>query len=256
MADENEQVETEEQDAEVSESEARDGAIEDAGEKTYSQEQFSGLLNAKQEETAARQNAQAEAATLRENNEQLQRQLEEANKPKETELSEEEAGEMVTMGELHNFGKKLADNLTSAIKTQQDADKEATLKQKRSQNAQDLAKTHTVKAMGEGLDAQTVINEGVGYLQANHPTLYRAALASPNCASELYKLCTTFVPEIIKRAAAKKNAILANKLDQSGNPSLPSGSAPTSEGTDFLESLIDGSISEADVENMVLEEQK
>ncbi len=239
-------------DGTVSEQEAVDEAIKDAEPKTYTEEQFSGLLRDKQLAESTRQQAVAEAAAAREFSEQLRRDLEEARKPKETELSEEDALEGVTRGELHQFGKNLVENVTKAISRQRETDKAATLKERRAQDATNLKKTHNVKTMGQGLDAQTVIDEGASYLQMNHPTLFKAAMEGPNAASELYKLCTTFVPDIIKRVAVRNNAHLAIKLDESdGTP--PSGSSPSATpGESLLEGILLGSVTEADCNKMIL----
>jgi len=209
-------------------------------------------LRDKQTAETNRQAAQVEAATVRETNEQLRRELAEARKPKETELSEEDALEPVTRGELHSFGKNLVSNVTKAISTQRETDQAKSLKQQQARDAQSLIKTHTVKSVGQGLDAETVINEGAAYLQTHHPSLYKAAMESPNCASELYKLCTTFVPEIIKRVAAKNNAKLANKLDESGQTPPSGASPPSTEGDSLLEGIIDGSVTEADCDKLIL----
>lgn len=242
-------------DGAVSEQAAVDGAIEDAEGKTYSEDQFSGLLRDKQIAESNRQAAQAEAAAAKEANEQLHRELEEARKPKDTELSEEDALEPVTRGEMAKRDKALVENITKAVSTQRETDRAATLAQQRAQDVENLKKTHTIKSMGQGLDAQSVVDEGALYLRTHHPTLFKAAMESPNAATELYKLAITFVPDIVKRVAVKNNAKLAAQLDDSGGTS-PSGSGPSkTEGEGLLESLLDGSITEADVDKMVLEAQ-
>lgn len=247
-----EQESTDELDTEVSDKEATDDAIKDAEPKTYSEEQFGGLLRDKQTAETNRQVAVAEAAVAREANEQLRRELEEAQKPQETELSEEEAREEVTRGELIKRDKALVESITKAISTQRETDKSTTLKERRAQDVENLKKTHTVKTMGQGLDAQTVVDEGGLYLQTHHPTLFKAAMESPNAASELYKLCTTFVPDIVKRVAAKNNAKLATKLDESGETPPSGSSPPATEGESLLQGILDGSVSEADVDKMIL----
>lgn len=256
MAEENENQEGVESpgetDVEVSDSEATDAAIKEAEPKTYTEEQWNGLMKDKQTEVKTRQTAAAEAAAAREANEQLRRELAEAQKPKEIELSEEDALEPVTRGEMVKRDKALVESITKAISTQRKTDRATTLSQQRAQDVENLKKTHTVKTMGLGLDAQTVVDEGAAYLQANHPTLFKAAMESPNAASELYKLCTTFVPDIIKRVATRNNAKLATKLDESGETPPSGSSPPAAEGESLLEAILDGTVSEADVDGMVL----
>lgn len=242
-------------DGAVSNKEAVDGAIEDAEPKTYSEEQFGGLLRDKQVAESNRQAAQADAAAAKEANEQLHRELVEAQRPQETELSEEDALEPITRGELVRSNKALVENITKVFSEQRKTDRAETLQQQRAQDVVNLKKTHTVKNMGQGLDARSVVDEGALYLRTNHPALFKAAMESPNAASELYKLSIAFVPEITKRAATKNNSVLATKLDESGE-TPPSGSAPAaSEEEGLLEGILDGSVSEADLDAMVLSAQ-
>lgn len=211
--------------------------------KTVPQEQFSGLLREKRAEASARQQAQADAAATRETNEQLRKELEEAKKPQPTELSEEDAAEPITRGEDLRNRNKLIKDIGDMVATKIEQGRATTLVERRSANAQALTKTHTVEAMGEGLDANTVVNEGAAWLQANKPHLFKAAIQGGDSASELYDLAITYVPEIKKRFQAHQNAILANKLDTSSD-TPPSGGGPAGEAADLLHTLMTSSPAE------------
>lgn len=244
-------VGVEEPDPEVSDEEAAAGAVDDAEEKTYTQDQFSGLLRDKQASDSARQTAQADAAAVRAQNEELRRQVEDAKKPQETELSEEEANEAPTRAEMRAFGKQIVTEVVKAVKTDEEKTKVTSLKQKQAEDAQALVKSHTVKAKGQGLDAQTVIDQGAAYLQVHHPQLYKAARASPNAASELYRLAITFVPEIRAKEELRRNTELASKLNLEGD-NLPPGGGGSGGGSEdgLLMKMLSGELTESEVEAM------
>jgi len=225
----------------------------EAEEPTYNQEQWGGLLRDKQNETTARQQAQAEAAAHKALNEQLKQQLAEQSAPKEPQLSEDEAAEPVTRAELLNFGKSIAENIGKQLESQKATEKTQDIKQQQQTDAKNLQQTHTVKAKGPGLDAAAVLNEGTAYLQQNNPEMLKAAMKSPNFASQLYDLCLTFVPEIRKRNELRQKTLLAAQLNLNPKPpggGVGGGGAPGGDSDDVLFGIIDGTISETDVDKM------
>lgn len=236
---------------EDSEQQEIDDTIKDE-EKTYTQEQFSGLLRDKQTSDVARQEAQAEAAAARQANEELQRRVEQAEKPKETELDEETADEPVLQRDLHAFGKKLVETITKAVGDQTQKTQSANLKKEQAQNARNLLKTQTVKVAGSGLDAMSVISEGTAYLRQHYPKLLEAAVGESDGAEQIYNLSIALVPDIKKRADLKRNSSLARQLDDAGNPLPPgSGGGGGSEEEAILMSIVDGSMPEGEVDKLM-----
>lgn len=236
---------------EDSEQQQIDDTIKDE-EKTYTSEQFSGLLRDKQTSDTARQEAQAEAAAARQANEELQRKLEQAEKPKDEGLDEETADEPVLQRDLHAFGKKLVDTITKAVGEQSQRSQSANLKKEQAQNARNLLKTQTVKTAGVGLDAMSVISEGTAYLRQHYPKLLEAAMGEPDGAQQIYELSTALVPDIKKRMDIKRNSSLAKQLDETGNP-LPPGSGGGGGGEEeaVLMSIMDGSMPEVEVDKLM-----
>lgn len=234
---------------EVSDEQATEDAIEEAEPKTFTQEQFSGLLRDKQAGELAHSQTRADLAASRLREEELRQQAE--VKP-DVELSEEEAAEPVNRGELHNFRRNLVDEITKSVSKKTEKDKVDNINQQKAEDATSLVKSHTVKSKGQGLDARTVIDEGAPYLAIHHKTQYEAAMRSSNCASELYNLSIALVPEIRARAETRRNLLLAKKLDESGDtPPSGGGSAPTGGDESILMSILDGSMPESELDKLM-----
>jgi len=114
---------------------------------------------------------------------------------------------------------------------QQEAQKEAIKKaaERMNRSATKLEKEFTIEKTGEGLDANTVINEGVPWLAVNEPELLKAAKSSDDPARKVYELAVKFVPSISERAIKKMNSKLLDSIKTGripkGGGAIPARSA-------------------------------
>ena len=164
--------------------------------KTYTEEQFKGLLADKQAEVKKRQQLEQQLAEVKAEKEQ--------GKPQPS--GEKEGGseddKPMTVG---RFKKMMAEEK----KAQTEAD--FALRDARSREA--ALTEYTAESKGEGLDFETVITEGAKSLTEGDLLAIRKAKEP---AKEKYRRCVMLTPELNERAEAFRNSGLLEKIKLTG----------------------------------------
>lgn len=254
-------------DSKAADTDAIDDAIKDSEPAVEDTPQFKGLLRDRQADRAALSQANAELAVIRAQSEEMKKTIEELKKSKDEplQLSEEEAFEPVTRGELlktlkstlDNHFKKVAENVNNVLETRELQGKNLNLKKNQAADAQALMRTNTIKTKGLGLDAKSVVNEAVQYLANTDPEYLEFLSKQPDYASRIYKLATgePLIPTIGQRVEIRRNAILAQKLDQKGNEPK-GGGAPSGDDLSIFEAIMSsgGQMSDDNLDKMFSEE--
>ena len=202
----------------MSETEVKTEAAEQKTEeaKTYSEEQFKGLLADKQSEVKKRQ--------------QVEQQLAEAMaQKKQTPPSGESEGSSedrpMTVGQ---FKKMMAEER----KTNADADFE--LRHARSREG--ALKEYTAEKCGQGLDFETVIAEGEISLTEGDRLAIRQA---EDPAAEKYRRCVMLTPALSEKAQAFQNSGMLEKIKLTGKVPATGGAAETTAATGDVSNMSD-----------------
>jgi hypothetical protein len=190
--------------------------------KTYSAEQFNGLLADKQAEVKKRQDAEKLAAQLQEQLSQVK------SRPSRETEGDDEDNKPLTMAQ---FRKLLAE--------QKKADEETAFAQRQTASEKKLATELTAESCGEGLDYASVIAAGEKNLTEGDKLAIRQA---DNPAMEKYRRCILLTPELIQKQEEVRTSRLLEKIKLTGR-------VPASGGGDS-----DRKVSTADVSRMSEEE--
>jgi hypothetical protein len=129
----------------------------------------------------------------------------EINKKEQAEAKD--PNETITRGEMLNSLKEVATEIVNKLTTEnqkRETKREQDEAQKRLVNsANTLQREFTEQTAGKGLDATTVIKEGIQWLAVNEPELLAAARNSADPARKIYKLAITHVPVLVERVKDK-----------------------------------------------------
>ena len=172
-----------------------EAAEEKTEAKTYSEEQFKGLLADKQAEVKKRQSIEAELAELK----AKQTQTPPSGKNEGSEKSEDAP---LTVSQ---FKKLLAEE------RQAEADK--TFRQLEAETAETAKQKFTAESQGEGLDYDSVISAGENSLTEGDKLAIRQ---SKDPAAEKYRRCIFNTPELNEKAEAVKTAKLLENVKLKG----------------------------------------
>ena len=187
---------------------AENGSEEGKSEaKTYTAEQFNGLLADKQSEVRKRQEAEKMAAQLQEQLTQLK-----PRPSRETEGTDEESSPLT----MAQFKKLLAE--------QKKADEDNAFTQRQSVSEQKAAAELTAEKCGEGLDFTSVIAAGEVNLTEGDKLAIRQ---SDNPAMEKYRRCILLTPELAEKQEAVRTSRLLEKIKLTGR--VPASGGGTSD---------------------------
>ncbi len=174
--------------------------------RTYSEEQFNGLLADKQAEVKKRQDIEKQLAEVKE------------KLPKEN-LQQSDNDRALTVGEF----KKL-------MAHQRKADADADFDLRQAQSRETATKEYTAEKYGDGLDFETVLAEGEKNLTEGD---LLAIKQSKNPAAEKYRRCVALTPELSQRSEAFRNSNMLEQIKLTGRvPATGSATEVTASGSD------------------------
>lgn len=117
--------------------------------------------------------------------------------------------EPVTRGELkstiENVVNKVVSTIEGSRKKDEDARQSKESERRLNESCRKLGEEFTEAKAGKGLDAATVLRNGLPWLAQNEPELLAAARNSSDPARKIYKLALTHVPELMERFDAQRN---------------------------------------------------
>ena len=175
--------------------ESKDELNESAEPKTYTEEQFNGLLADKQAEVKRRQELQRQVDELKAKDSQTL-------PPGENGGSSDDENRPVTIAE---FKKLMAEQRTS------DAEADFALREKQSTEA--AIKEYTAEKCGEGLDFESVVSAGGSSLTEGDLLAIRQ---SKDPAAEKYRRCVMLTDELSQKAQALRNSDMLEKIKLTG----------------------------------------
>ena len=192
----------------MNETEVKTEAAEQKTEeaKTYSEEQFKGLLADKQSEVKKRQQVEQQLA-------EVMAEKGQSKTPPSGESEGSSEDRPMTVGQ---FKKMMAEER----KTNADADFE--LRHARSKEA--AVKEYTAEKCGQGLDFETVIADGEISLTEGDRLAIRQA---EDPAAEKYRRCVMLTPQLSEKAQAFQNSGMLEKIRLTGKVPATGGSAET-----------------------------
>jgi hypothetical protein len=164
--------------------------------KTYTEQQFSGLLADKQAEVRKRQEAEKRAAELEARLSELQ------NRPSRESEGSSEDEKPLTMAQF----RKLMDQ-------QRKADQESAWALRQAESDRKAAAEMTAQTCGEGLDFASVIAAGEKNLTEGDKLAIRQA---DNPAMEKYRRCILLTPELAEKQEAVRTSRLLEKIKLNG----------------------------------------
>jgi len=178
--------------------------------KTYSEEQFKGLLADKQSETKKRQAIETELADLR-----------------STQTQTPTAGDMAGDSDdapmtVSQFKKMLAE--------ERQTDSDARFNALEKETISEVKAKTTVETHGEGLDFDSVIAQGQPNLSEGDKLAIRQ---SKNPASEKYRRCVFNTPELSEKAETVRTAKLLENIKLNGRVPGTGGNAQTANAKDI-----------------------
>ncbi|MBW8016233.1 MAG: hypothetical protein FVQ82_08605 [Planctomycetes bacterium] len=178
--------------------------------KTYSEEQFKGLLADKQSEVKKRQGIETELAEL---------------KAKQTQTPP--AGKIAGDGEdapmtVSQFKKMLAE--------ERQTDSDARFNALEKETISEVKSKMTAETQGEGLDFDSVIAAGEANLSEGDKLAIRQ---SKNPAAEKYRRCVFNTPDLSEKAEAVRTAKLLENIKLNGRVPGTGGNAQTANAKDI-----------------------
>ena len=173
--------------------------------KTYSDEQFKGLLADKQAEVKKRQDAEKQVADL-------QKQLLDAPTSREHEETSND-DKPLTIGQFQTL---------MAEQNQVNAENAFLIRQAQSEKT--AAAELTTDACGDGLDYASVITAGEANLTEGDQLAIRAA---ENPATEKYRRCVMLSPELAAKAESVRTARLLENIKLTGRVPASGAGAET-----------------------------
>ena len=198
--------------------ESKDELNESAEPKTYTEEQFNGLLADKQAEVKKRQELQRQVDELKAKDSQKETSCLAA----ETGGNADDENRPVTIAEF----KKLM-----AEQRKNDAEADFALREKQSTEA--AMKEYTAEKCGEGLDFESVISAGQKNLTEGDLLAIRQ---SKDPAAEKYRRCVMLTEELSQKAQALRNSEMLEKIKLTGR--IPgTGSAEVSASADDVSKM-------------------
>jgi hypothetical protein len=197
--------------------ESKDELNESAEPKTYTEEQFNGLLADKQAEVKRRQELQRQVDELKAKDSQK-----ETLPPGENGGSTDDENRPVTIAE---FKKLMAEQRKT------DAEADFALREKQSTEA--AMKEYTAEKCGEGLDFESVVSAGGSNLTEGDLLAIRK---SKDPAAEKYRRCVMLTDELSQKAQALRNSDMLEKIKLTGR--IPgTGSAEVSASADDVSKM-------------------
>ncbi len=193
--------------------------------KTYSEEQFKGLLSDKQAEVKKRQSIEAEL-------EGLKAQKAEAPPSGKNEGSANDDAPMT----VSQFRTLLAE--------ERKADSDARFEALEKDSISEVKQKYTADTQGEGLDFDSVVAEGESNLSEGDRLAIRQ---SKNPAFEKYRRCIFNTPALSEKAEAVRTSKLLENVQLKGRVPGSGGTAGGSNETDV------SSMSEADLDKLAAE---
>ena len=173
-------------------------------EKTYSEEQFKGLLADKQAEVKKRQTIESELAELK---------AKQTQDPPAGKIAGDGEDAPMTVGQFKSMLAEQKETDANAVFAVLEAETSAVAKQKMT------ADTH-----GEGLDFDSVIAAGGGNLSEGDKLAIRQ---SKDPASEKYRRCIFNTPELAEKAEAVRTSKLLENIKLNGRVPGTGGVATT-----------------------------
>jgi len=178
--------------------------------KTYSEEQFKGLLADKQSEVKKRQTIETELAEL-----------------KAGQVQTPPAGDKAVDGEdapmtVAQFKKMLAE--------ERQTDSDARFNALEKETISEVKTKMTAETQGEGLDFDSVIAAGEANLSEGDKLAIRQ---SKNPAAEKYRRCVFNTPELSEKAEAVRTAKLLENIKLNGRVPGTGGNAQTANAKDI-----------------------
>lgn len=172
--------------------------------------EFKGLLLDKQRESSSRQEAERQLSYVQKELAETNARLEELANKEDPDLDDTD---FVTVGAT----KKLLEQALGGIK----ADKEKDAKQQQAllvnTTSEEAKERYTAKKCGEGLDFDSVIENGLKPLIAKNPALFTAIQNDPNPAEAAYKLGKTH-PDVEKLVLERMRSDLVTDLQKNTGP--------------------------------------
>jgi hypothetical protein len=178
--------------------------------KTYSEEQFKGLLADKQSEVKKRQGIETELAELK---------AKQTQTPPAGDTAGDSEDAPMTVSQ---FKKMLAEE------RQTDSDARFALLEK--ETISEVKQKYTAETAGEGLDFDSVIAAGEANLSEGDKLAIRQ---SKNPAAEKYRRCVFNTPELSDKAEAVRTAKLLEKIKLNGRVPGTGGNAQTANAKDI-----------------------
>ncbi len=166
------------------------------------------------------QQTRTKVAELTEANDALVNELQEKDK-----VEAQDPNEPATVAYVDKKLDKLVAAIEGKHKKEKAAESQTEQARRLNQSCLNLQKEITAEKAGEGLDAETVVREGVNWLAQNKPHLLEAAKQSDDPAREVYELSLNLVPSIRKRFDTRKNNQLLDTI-QKGRISKGGGFIP------------------------------
>ena len=186
--------------------------------KTYSEEQFKGLLADKQSEVKKRQGIETELAELKAKQTRSAGSGQAQTPPSgKTEDDSEDAPMTVSQ-----FKKMLAD--------ERQTDSDARFNALEKETISEVKAKMTADAQGEGLDYDSVIAAGESNLSEGDKLAIRQ---SKNPAAEKYRRCVFNTPDLSEKAEAVRTAKLLENIKLNGRVPGTGGNAQTANAKDI-----------------------
>lgn len=177
-------------------------------EKTYSEDQFKGLLADKQAEVRKRQDAEKQIADLAKQVETLTSRTSRAN---------EETGEQDRPLTVGQFQKLMAE--------QNKLNAENAFAQRNAESERKALSELTAEKCGDGLDYASVIAAGEANLTEGDRLAIKAA---KDPAAEKYRRCVMLTPELSEKSEAVRTSKLLENIKLTGKVPAAGGGTETS----------------------------
>jgi hypothetical protein len=178
--------------------------------KTYSEEQFKGLLADKQSEVKKRQSIETELAELKAGQVQT---------PPSGKTEDDSEDAPMTVGQFKTM-----------LAKQKEADANTVFEALEAETSAIAKKEMTTETQGDGLDYTSVITEGVGNLSEGDKLAIRQ---SKNPAAEKYRRCVFNTPDLSNKAEAVRTAKLLENVKLKGRVPGVGGNANTAGAKDI-----------------------
>jgi hypothetical protein len=178
--------------------------------KTYSEEQFKGLLADKQSEVKKRQGIETELAELKAG---------QVQSPPSGKIEGDSEDAPMTVSQ---FKKMLAE--------ERQTDSDARFNALEKETISEVKQKYTAETQGEGLDFDSVIAAGESNLSEGDKLAIRQ---SKNPAAEKYRRCVFNTPELSDKAEAVRTAKLIENIKLNGRVPGTGGNAQTANAKDI-----------------------